>query len=1369
MLHRVVTLTLLLIALPAILPAEVLPAEDMSIVGRVLGPDGEPPKKTEVWLEPIPSTHERARLRLEGRPGPEAVARTRPGADGSFELAAPEAGMWKVVVSAPGLLTMECRLIPLVEAAVVPTVELTPVADLEVKLIDAEGKPRPGMVGAFTLGIRNESWRPQLRLAAAGEDGVARLPLGRDEKIQLEILADGHPLDVFELYDESSVEITVPDGIAGTVRIVDRHRRPLAGAVAFQGSALLPLGLSDEEGRIPLVLRAEDPGTVKVATADLWNGSFEPDLAAEGGKAKDLRLDPPSTIRGRVLDLESRDPVADALVWAVRGQIALTDKQGSYALDIGVYKSRWLQAAAPGYQKGHGRLQEDAPGDAPAIALAPAAGLSGRVVDVDGGALGDVEIDLSVAPTSGRVSSAVRRMMRDGWRGQTSEKGNFRVVGLPSGVGLRLELKRQGFAPYTLEVEPLEPFERRSGLEVVLEAGRIAFGRVVDESDVPIAGAEVGLEAPPPTGDPRVAMRMMQRHRDDVGIPTRLTDAEGRFEIADLAPGRYDLAVRATGFAPARVPGVRVTEDGGRVDFGTVIMVPGAAIEGRVTDPDGGDIAGADVAVNLGRRGFSVINQDSGKHGQAKTDSKGRFVIADLTPDQPVALVVTKEGFGSQYLADVRPPPEEPLAIVLQPAGRLAGKVVDEGGDPVPGANVMVNQDHRAMTRATMAQRRRPTWGRAEKDGRYEIADVEPGTMMVTVQAEGFQEQMRSGIEVAAGAELELDFVLEAGGIVEGTVTTADGKPVVQANVNISEQQEVYSASSMISAGGRTDVEGRYRVAGAPLGRATITVSHDSGQRLRKNVELQPGTNVVDLVLERGFEVSGQVVGPDGTPAGGASVSIQPASQAAMMHFSIGSSQEVSAAGGTFTLAGVKEGKYVVQAAKEGYAPARSEPFEVSGDVSGVLLELRRGATIAGQVLGLELDELGTLELVAYSQQGGMRRGQVDFSARFSFENLAPGQWHVQGQVTSSGRSTMVQVEVPEGVLEVEQDLEFGTGFSLAGIVLDGGQPLVGANVTVAGSMASSGHGATGTDGRFRIENLKAGTYQVMVMAGMGVQHSEALELVGDHELRIEISTGSISGTLRDATDGEPLAGASVMVERLDAGDDPWARQFGFGNQSESDSSGRFRVPRVRQGTWRVVASKSGYAPGVATAVVAGGSSPEVEIQMTPTEGVSFELALESGVAVPMVQVAILDPSGRRIASGNYSVIEGRVRVSTVPPGRWDLVVQAGDSAATRFAVNAPGDQGRLTLPIGGTLHIVVPQLEQVAIAKIRLTGPDGKLFVFISGFALGPGEWLLSGGQTMVPGLTPGTWSFTVEHEGLTFNGSATVSPGTMTEVSLR
>ena len=613
----------------------------------------------------------------------------------------------------------------------------------------------------------------------------------------------------------------------------------------------------------------------------------------------------------------------------------------------------------------------------------------------------------------------------------SSPRGTFRLSGLAVGVAYQLRARKPGFAPLELEVGALEPAESRDRLEVVLRAGRLAAGRVVDESDAPVAGAEVTLRPPIPTDPLAVAYRMALQRGGEDG-PTSTTDAEGRFEVGDLAVGRYDLEVRARGFAPARVPGLRVDEGVGQADFGTVVLVPGASIEGRVADPDGRPIAGAEVTVEIERDGLMALSL-SGPRNRVETGADGRFVVADLVPDRPVTLAVAKPGYGSEFTSSVRPPVDA-IAVVLRPSGGLKGRVVDAQGDPVAGARVMAAPDHRALASGPRRtpRRERPPWSRSDADGRFLIEDVEPGTLQVSVQAESYQRYVATGVEVEAGTEREIEIVLETGATVEGRITTADGVPLAQASVQVAPRRDTRFGGNRFggSSSGRTDAEGRYRVDGAGLGPASITVFHGDRQRLTEAIEVRPGGNVVDLVLDSGFEVSGQVVSADGEPIGGAALSLQPGD---LQRISFDASPPaVSGTDGTFVLADVAAGSYRLKASREGFAAATSEIFEVADDVTGLLLELGRGATLQGRVLGLEPDELGSLELVAFSATSGMRRGEFDFEARYAFANLAPGPWHVRAQVGSSGRMTARQVEIPEGVTEVSEDIEFVSGFTLA-------------------------------------------------------------------------------------------------------------------------------------------------------------------------------------------------------------------------------------------------------------------------------------------------------------------------------------------------
>ncbi|MEM7582602.1 MAG: carboxypeptidase-like regulatory domain-containing protein [Acidobacteriota bacterium] len=1353
----ILLLSLSMLVLPATSWADGIP-----ILGRVLGADGEGLAKAEVHLEPIPSTYERAMLRHDGHAGAEPVAETRTAADGTFELTAPEAGMWKVVVASRGKLTMESRLVPLVRETVLPELKLEPKTELEVRVQSVEGEPLTAAVGVVTRRVRS-AWRPQLRLAEAGADGKASLPVGRSELLQLEVLADGRPLVVSEPSAKRSVTVEVPAGVPATVRVIDAKKRPVADALAFQGSALLPLGVSDAEGLLTLALAAEEPLKLEVTTLERWHGTF--DLRAGDAKTRDLRLEPPTLVRGRVLDLASRDAIGEALVWAVRGEYVVTDGQGAFELPIGIYESRWVQAAGGGYLKGFSELGKGADLDSIAIALTPAAALSGKVVDESGALLAGVRVELQPMPAD-RMSGASRRLAREGWRGRTSQRGVFRVAGLPADMAYRLTFRAEGYAPETLTVEPLSASERREELRVELRRGYLAFGYVVDEHEAPVAGARVSLRPPPPGGDLRSAMRMMRRPGSDSDLPTTATDAEGRFEIPDLAGGRYDLEVRAGGFAPAKIPGVQVVEDA-RVDLGTVVMVPGVALEGRVVDADGEGIEGAQVRLEQARGAFGRMTGQ--QPGSTSTDARGRFVISDLQPGQPVTVSAAREGYSSAVVSDIAPPLEEPLTVVLELAAQLSGRIFDGQGEPIQGARITAHPDFRAMAGRRTGMRVND-WASGETDagGRYRLDSVEPGMLRVTAHAEGYKEKVREGLEAAAGGKLEVDFVLEVGAVVEGTVTTADGEPVIQATVRIAEPRGELAFSHQSSAHAQTDAEGRYRATGAVVGLATLTIYDGRQERLSKSVEIRPGTNVFDLVLERGFEITGQVVSPEGEPVGGAAVTVQANSRPGVGHFAFGQANATSGFDGSFTLTGIKPGNYTVGASFEGYGPAHSELLEVQADVSGLLLQLSTGATLKGQVIGLELDELSSLELIAFSAEGGLLRGHVDFEGTYRFENLASGEWYVQAKVTSSQRSSSLKVELPEGVPEVVKDIEFGSGFTLTGIVLDNGEPVAGASISASSTQAGSGHTMTGNDGRFRIENLQAGAYQVLAMVGMGFREAQMIELSGDHDMRIEVSTGNVRGVVHSA-DGEPLSGV-VVVMKLE-GDSDRSRQLNFGNHAQTDSQGSFSVLHVKQGTWRVTATKPGYAPAETLVVVGAEAAPAVEITLNPAEGVSFEFALESGAVLPTAQVAVLNASGRQLSTGSFPVVDGQLRVSIVPRGQWELVVQAGDSAATRVLVNAPGEQGRVVLPPGGALHIKVPELEDdLTPTRVRLTGPDGRPYVGL-GYVLmlAAGEWMMAAGQSLVPQLTPGPWTFSIQHsDGRSWSGSANVVAGTVTEVTV-
>ena len=106
-------------------------------------------------------------------------------------------------------------------------------------------------------------------------------------------------------------------------------------------------------------------------------------------------------------------------------------------------------------------------------------------------------------------------------------------------------------------------------------------------------------------------------------------------------------------------------------------------------------------------------------------------------------------------------------------SGKIAGRVTDEAGEALPGANVLVL----GTTQGTIT----------DADGYYAILNVSPGSRAVQTSFVGFASQTTSGVRVNINQTTTINFRLveEAIGLQE-VVVTAD-LPVVQADVSNSQ------------------------------------------------------------------------------------------------------------------------------------------------------------------------------------------------------------------------------------------------------------------------------------------------------------------------------------------------------------------------------------------------------------------------------------------------------------------------------------------------------------------------------------------------------------------------------------------------------
>jgi hypothetical protein len=151
--------------------------------------------------------------------------------------------------------------------------------------------------------------------------------------------------------------------------------------------------------------------------------------------------------------------------------------------------------------------------------------------------------------------------------------------------------------------------------------------------------------------------------------------------------------------------------------------------------------------------------------------------------------------------------------------------------------------------------------------------------------------------------------------------------------------------------------------------------------------------------------------------------------------------------------------------------------------------------------------------------------------------------------------------------------------------------------------------------------------------------------------------------------------------------------------------------------------------------------------------------------------VAVLDGGGKTIASGTYPTGEnGRTRLSNVPPGSWQLLVESDQSAPVTVAASSPGPAVHILLPPGGQVRVRVPALAASnANAKIVLTGSGGT-FRGIDWDGSVRSEWDLDGGTRLFPRVPAGLWQIVARTpDGRSWTGTATVTPGGVAEVVLK
>jgi protocatechuate 3,4-dioxygenase beta subunit len=835
----------------------------------------------------------------------------------------------------------------------------------------------------------------------------------------------------------------------------------------------------------------------------------------------------------------------------------------------------------------------------------PKGSIVGRVLDDTGAPLADASVSLYAGKTDeGATPIATTR---------TDETGRFLFAGRESAEGLALTIDAHDFLPDKVASLAVRAGVATDAGDRRLRPGGRLSGTVVDEDGAPVAGAEVrtwGFVSMPADAPPHV------------------TDAQGKFRIGGLLASTYGLRVDAKGFAPGSLDEIAVKLDQEVANL-RVALKRGLTITGHVMGSDGSPIAGARVA--FASDGPFVLQQ-ANERGAVETDAGGRFELSDA-PATSGRVTASAKGWADASATAAGGAGD--VTITLTRPGSIHGTVVDaRTGSPLASFTAWAEAEENGrvfVIGGARVSHDHETTVDGSSDGTFTIDGLAPGSYVVHAVAKGFAENKSDSIAVTPAPDVaETQLALVRGGSIRGVI--------VEEGTN------------------------------HPIAGATVSASI-AGKSRFGDVD---SDNVAILVS-----------GPGGRD----------------MEDFVGSTQASTKTGddGKFELVDLPEAKYRLRAKHPDHATAEQAGVSVTaGEATGPLtLTLGAAGSIEGLVTDVQRAPLEGARVTARTAKGFSRSATTGDDGRYSMRNLPPGTYFVQRDPDGPSMAFMAVTMVaggdgsggsgpkPPGVeAKVLADQVARVDFSDAdlgaveGRVLDDGKPVEGATVELRtdGPFSMPKNARTDADGRYDFDRLEPGAFVLAVQMA-----PEARDLVAEHvpiaagrrlEKDLPLPAGTIEGVVVDRLSHRGIEGAIVRAEAQqpdDGGSRFVIRRGGPATPAgiTTDRDGKFRVPYLAPGKYRITAAKEDFGQESKDAI----EISKTDVHVTGTEiqlGSSGTLVgrvvdAETGAPISRANVQGHDSSGSPLILSDTveTDSDGRFRIGGVRPGSCSLMVFA--------------------------------------------------------------------------------------------------------------
>lgn len=1131
-----------------------------------------------------------------------------------------------------------------------------------------------------------------------------------------------------------SMDRTLSRGVAISGRVVNAD-----GSAGVSGAKLFvddwTAGQSGDNGAFTI---AHAPAAWKVIEAR--SGSLRGTRASNAKGEVAVRLTPGATVSGVIRDAKTQQPLAGALVQLnvpQRGEAAsaLTDAKGVYSLVVrpGTYDVAASHPAFASRSESAGAIAGK--NVEKSLSLSRLARVSGTVTFDDKAPV--IAALIAEEDTGDRRFGPPPALRFDRTPAYTGPDGRFSIA-VSADKDIELSAKKKGYPDARSTQMRLAAGDRKTGVAVAMARGNAISGKVTDANQRPLAGVKVTSVENADDGPGRRFVLVLGPRNDELNVETA---ADGTFTLR-LKEGSYDLSFRRDGFAPKTVRSLTVARDNKPVE---VVLEPGVEITGRVTR-GGMGVEGVRISA------MSQVSADA----NSMTDASGYFAIPDLAPGQYMLNAMKFED-GIRENRTVTAPSRD-LAIELPQGGRITGRVVEKGTrKPVTIFQAGVSMSRGGggfMFIAPNAMR-----DFTSDDGTFVLENVTPGPTEVVVRAPGFVRGRAPGLNVEDGKTLaDIEVELDTGARVTGKVTDASGSAVADARVLVvSGARGPGGMRNQLEPGSSatTDSRGEFAIENVEPGQVNLMVTHPQYVSSEKTIDVSGKEARADFRLDSGVQVTGVVVTDGGVPVADANVSAQSAA---------GGGSYKSArtdANGRFSFDSAAAGRYTFTATKTGYSNAVARDIDISSGAP-VRLTMTSGATITGRVTGLSDSELAAAQVRASSSSGNAS-ATPDGAGNFRITGAPFGNVQVQAIVGgfTGGRSTAPKYVQVEAGGSAQVDLEFRSDTTIRGRITRNGSAQGGARILFipdGGAAQTQANATTDDSGNYSVSGLENGRYSVNVVDMQRLSpYTTKYDVSGSGTFDIDIPSTQVRGRVLDASTGEPLVDAQVELRPSDS-----SSRFMMARSATTNGSGVFTFDGVSEGSYRIVAERSGYASNSTDAQV-GSSGSDVELKLEKSDGLRLRLldgrdgrGISGSVYVTNMQDQyVLEDSIRSDGTEGQKV--------ALPPGQYIVRAWASGYAPRTTTTSAPGS---ISMPLtpGGSLSIAS---SNSTAREARLVDSNGRVYYLFGrrrSFTIDP-----SPATTDIRFVAPGIYSLQLlDGSGAVADSKqVTVSEGQTTTVS--